>query len=255
MKKQNINIILANATLRDGNKGCTALCVTMMLLIDQIMKEAGQKYTLYLPDSFYFDSQIHEIDLNGTLITFSDCEYHRMLSRTETLKRTILNVLKRKNPKTIFEKADYILDIGQGDSFSDIYGERRFRAIDRIHQIAQEYKKTYCILPQTIGPFSDAIIAETAHSSIQNATMCMARDRQSMDYVLKNVPLQRNIKEYIDIAFFMPYRKIVHEDGYTHVGLNVSALLWNGGYTRDNQFGLKDDYQCIVHSIIDHFIE
>ena len=30
--------------------------------------------------------------------------------------------------------------------FADIYGEKRFRIIDRIHRIALRYNKTYCIL-------------------------------------------------------------------------------------------------------------
>ena len=38
------------------------------------------------------------------------------------------------------------------------------------------------------------------------------------------------------------------------MGLNVSALLWHGGYTRDNQFGLKADYQSLVRSIINYFL-
>jgi polysaccharide pyruvyl transferase WcaK-like protein len=41
---------------------------------------------------------------------------------------------------------------------------------------------------------------------------------------------------------------------FVHVGLNISALLWHGGYTRDNQFGLKGDYQKCIRSIIDYFL-
>jgi len=34
----------------------------------------------------------------------------------------------------------------------------------------------------------------------------------------------------------------------------VSGLLYAGGYTRNNMFGLKSDYKWLVQRIIDHFI-
>lgn len=55
------------------------------------------------------------------------------------------------------------------------------------------------------------------------------------------------------MAFFLPYTKQQFDKNYIHVGLNISALLWHGGYTQDNQFGLKDDYKTCVRSIIDYF--
>ena len=62
--------------------------------------------------------------------------------------------------KQIFKNANFILDIGQGDSFADIYGFHRFNIIDRVHKLARRYHKPYCILPQTIGPFKDESIKE-----------------------------------------------------------------------------------------------
>ena len=44
------------------------------------------------------------------------------------------------------------------------------------------------------------------------------------------------------------------DKNFIHVGLNISALLWHGGYTQDNQFGLKGDYQKAVRGIIDYFL-
>jgi len=39
------------------------------------------------------------------------------------------------------------------------------------------------------------------------------------------------------------------------VGLNVSGLLYHGGYTRNNMFGLRTGYKELIHQIIAHFIE
>lgn len=33
------------------------------------------------------------------------------------------------------------------------------------------------------------------------------------------------------------------------IGMNVSGLLYNGGYTRDNMFGLRADYRSLIHRI------
>lgn len=255
MKNRVVNIILANAPVKNGNRGCVALSITMMSLINEVMKNAGVKYRLFLPDSQFGDQKKHEYKINNEVISFEDCGYPKGLSFKEEVKIQLKSLLKGGNKtKQLFKKSDFILDIGQGDSFADIYGEHRFKMIDRIHVMARKFKKPYCLLPQTIGPFKDKLIAHQAHESIAKASLCMARDRQSYDYVAKNVPEQQKIAEYIDVAFFMPYEKIKQKTGYTHVGLNISSLLWNGGYTQNNQFGLKCDYKELVKEIINYFL-
>jgi polysaccharide pyruvyl transferase WcaK-like protein len=43
------------------------------------------------------------------------------------------------------------------------------------------------------------------------------------------------------------------EGGKVKVGLNVSGLLFNGGYTQSNQFGLKGDYPALIREIVGWF--
>lgn len=248
-------IILANAPINNGNRGCVALSITMMSLIDEVMRKANQEYELFLTDSQFLKQEKHVYKIKGYEIQYDTCGYPKGLSLKDDIKLTLKAIINRSNKsRKTFVSADYILDIGQGDSFADIYGECRFKMIDRVHVLARKYNKPYCILPQTIGPFENSSIAQKAHESIAKASFCMARDKQSYDYVIKNVPEQQKIAEYIDVAFFMPYEKIEQESGYTHVGLNISSLLWHGGYTRDNQFGLKCDYKKLVKEIINYFL-
>lgn len=82
----------------------------------------------------------------------------------------------------------------------------------------------------------------------------MVRDKQSLKFALNLVPSQQNIAEYIDMAFFLPYTPISLDKKWIHVGLNISALLWHGGYTKDNQFGLKENYKDMICRIIDYFL-
>lgn len=253
--QRHYDIILANAPINNGNRGCVALSITSMFIIDKILKDAGITYTFYLPDSKYNDNKRHTYKISTDIIEYFDISYPNGLSYSDNIKLLLKQILKRKSYKKAFAKADFILDIGQGDSFADIYGIRRFKEIDRIHRLASDLNKPFCILPQTIGPFNDNNIKKEADKSISKAMICMARDKQSYDYVVKNVPEQKTIEEYIDVAFFMPYETIDQDKGYVHVGLNVSALMWNGGYNNKNQFDLKDDYKGIVKTIIDYFLE
>ena len=82
----------------------------------------------------------------------------------------------------------------------------------------------------------------------------MVRDKLSLEYVNSICPEQKNTDEYIDVAFLLPYKKIEFDNKYTHVGLNISGLLWNGGYTKMNQFGLKCNYQNTLKAIIEYFL-
>ena len=252
--KETVNIILANAPINNGNRGCVALSVSSMFIIDEILSHAGVKYKLYLPDSQHSECKSHIISINGRDIEYYSIQYNKGLSLKDDAKIKVKGSLETKTYNKAFKDAGFILDIGQGDSFADIYGEMRFKLIDRIHTIARKYHKPYCLLPQTIGPFENERIREKAIKSIEKASLCMARDKQSYDYVTKNVPQQKNVCECIDVAFFLPYETISQDKNYIHVGINISALLWHGGYTRNNQFGLKCNYQSLARQLIDYFL-
>ncbi|MGN1155082.1 MAG: polysaccharide pyruvyl transferase family protein [Agathobacter sp.] len=226
-----------------------------MALIDELMSKESCDYEFYLPNSGYNDRQKHSIRFGDKTIGYYDIGYPFGTGFTDTLLSWCKMVIKHDfGSFKIFKNADYILDIGQGDSFADIYGKGRFLWIDQIHKLARLYHKPYCLLPQTIGPFENEKIREKAIKSIKKASLCMARDKQSLDYVVANVPQQKNVCECIDVAFFLPYETIKQDASYVHVGINISALLWHGGYTRNNQFGLKCEYQSLVRQLIDYFL-
>lgn len=249
-----MKIIIANATINTGNKGCAALCMTSLYLFDRILSEKNISYEFYLTDSgSRYKQQEQIVVIGGRTIKYKVLKYPYSAKWPEFLK-ILLKPRDLKESICVFRSADYILDIGQGDSFADIYGKSRFLWIDRVHQVARFFGKKYALLPQTIGPFTNATIEKKAMKSIANAAMVMVRDKMSYDYVVQKVPSQKNVHEYIDVAFFLPYKKKKFSKNYIHVGLNISALLWNGGYTENNQFGLKCDYQKTIRSIIDYFL-
>lgn len=119
--------------------------------------------------------------------------------------------------------------------------------------MGHKVNKPYCILPQTIGPFDNPQIREQAIKGIQWAKCVMVRDKQSADYVKELIPSCK-VSEVIDVAFFLPYKKKTFDPSFIHVGINVSALLWHGGYTMNNQFGLKCEYHELIREIIKYFL-
>lgn len=252
-----LNIILGNAPIINGNRGCVALSYTSIYIIDKVLSEAGIQYNLYTSDSGQVKAGNYVLNVAGKDVPYMAIRHiigFGAKGKVKTIIKRLINYKNISNTIKVYKSADYILDIGQGDSFADIYGKDRFNGINLIHREAMELHKPYCLLPQTIGPFKDDAIRTEAVKAITNADIVMARDKQSYDYMKEIAPSQKNLKEYIDVAFFLPYTKQQFDKNYIHVGLNISALLWHGGYTQDNQFGLKDDYKTCVRSIIDYFL-
>jgi len=247
------NIILSNATEYNGNLGCVALCYSVLFLIDELFSENGESYHLYLTDSNTRQRE-NEVSILGRTIRYKTVTNPMPVSLKEVIKK-ILFLPETLRGMNVFRKADNIMDIGQGDSFSDIYGMVRFNKIDFIHQTARKFGKPYCLLPQTIGPFKSKEASRLASESLRKAAVVMARDARSCQYVRESVKEQKRVDEYIDVAFLLPYQKQAFDKGFLHVGLNVSALLWNGGYTGNNQFSLKDDYQKVVREIVAFFLK
>ena len=248
-----MNIILANAPVKNGNRGCVALSLSSMYIIDKILNNRDIPHTFYLPQSGYDKKEEHVIKAGKVTL-----KYMSLMDITPlSIKQQIKNIVKYKEyqaTKKVYKEADFILDIGQGDSFADIYGKSRFDWIFSQYRLGMKFKKTYCILPQTIGPFEGPAIRKQACKGINYAKCVMTRDKQSYDFVKELLP-EKVVSEIIDVAFFMPYKKKVFDSDSIHVGLNVSALLWHGGYTQDNQFGLKVDYPSLIRSIIDYFLK
>jgi len=117
---------------------------------------------------------------------------------------------------------------------------------------ARRLHKKYILLPQTLGPFSCEEARKKAARSMAEADLVFARDRMSFDCARESVP-DKAIEQTIDTAFFLPYAKKSFGGDKTRVGVNVSGLLWHGGYTEDNQFGLKADYKNTMFALLDRF--
>lgn len=150
---------------------------------------------------------------------------------------------------------DVVLDIGEGDSFTDIYGLKRFLflALSKIVVILKG--KPLVLSPQTIGPFEHSYTRWVASWIMRRCEHIYARDALSSDY-LKSCRVTKNVGEAIDVAFRLEFDKTQRpEDEVIRIGLNVSGLLFSGGYSGNNQFGLTLDYPALTRALLSEWTE
>lgn len=168
--------------------------------------------------------------------------------------------------RTLYE-TDLAVDITGGDSFSDIYGMRRFVLGFLRKWLVLFYGKRFIMLPQTYGPFRRPSARFMAKRILRGAETIYSRDREGLERVreLLNGQGDDRVRFAPDVAFLLDARApsdlgiLPHADLWVHgsvvVGLNISGLLYHGGYTQDNMFGLRADYRRLVREIADLLLD
>lgn len=78
---------------------------------------------------------------------------------------------------------DVVIDITQGDSFSDIYGEERFFRLSNIKYVAEILQIPFILGPQTYGPFMKQKVEKFARKIINKANLVVSRDVKSAMYL------------------------------------------------------------------------
>lgn len=155
--------------------------------------------------------------------------------------------------RSALNKCDLVLDIGEGDSFSDIYGWKRLLYMLMTKFVASRGNRPLVLSPQTIGPFRGRVAAWAADRAMKRASLIVTRDGQSSAYV-KSRNVRTTLLEATDVAFALPFQARRASGGAPSVGLNVSGLLWNGGYNGGNQFGLRADYRQTTLALLDGLV-
>lgn len=161
--------------------------------------------------------------------------------------------------------SDTIGSIAGGDSFSDIYGLRRYIYVVLPQLLVLILRRPLILLPQTLGPFRSKIAKYITKFVIRKAEAVYARDRESMRIGLSfSEGDPEKIRLCCDMAFILDPQgpsgpksdQIEALKGCRPlVGLNVSGLLCMGGYSRNNMFGLKVDYRALIRDIINYFTQ
>ncbi len=164
---------------------------------------------------------------------------------------------------------DLVADITGGDSFSDIYGTRRFVQGALLKYLWLLFGIRFYFLPQTYGPFNRRWVRCAARYLLKKADRVYSRDRQGYTVIEALFPKKREVLEKVkivpDVAFVLdvsPVRDSLTDLLERHqrernviIGLNINGLLYSGGYTRNNMFSLAVDYPEMVRQIISEFLK
>jgi polysaccharide pyruvyl transferase WcaK-like protein len=199
----------------------------------------------------------------------------------------LLSILLRLVPSGLREKvvagnrclrelheADLAASMAGGDSFSDIYGLFRFFYVALPQILVLCFGKPLILLPQTLGPFKRTMARLVSRFIVRGAERVYSRDMAGIQEVgpwLRPDVRPTRLRFCYDVGFVLdPIRPAAvdvtgfdfssaaagaNRQGPPLVGLNVSGLLAIGGFTRNNMFGLKVDYDRLTHGLIDFLIE
>lgn len=179
--------------------------------------------------------------------------------------RFIRKIISRHTPWiAALEEATIVGDIRGGDSFSDIYGIWRFLNGFLMAWSVLLVKGSMVQFPQTFGPYQSPLARILARFILRRSSVVIARDEKSQHVAQKLIGSRRQVWLSPDVAFALeairPERIEVNPplDGSIQsevIGMNVSGLMYNGGYTRDNMFSLKLNYKSMVPVLITALLE
>lgn len=253
-KKQKIKLGILWADPYCDNLGVSALAYSTIILFEEISSKTDIEFEYTLWGSRYCRRDIIDVGSEGCKIPIRAVRPFFGGDFIDLVKRCLQKPIRLGSLLFMFDffRFNLLADIGAGDSYSDIYGITRFRSINFTKWWAYKLHKKYILLPQTLGPFTSEEAQIKSKDSMNKADLIFARDKMSYDCAQKMLP-NKIVEQTIDVAFFLPYTRMSFDNNKIKVGVNVSGLLWHGGYTRNNQFSLKSDYQQTMYSVLDYF--
>ena len=266
-------IVVLGASFGTGNLGVSALAWSTLKLIRTKWPDAGvalvgvgrepsvtsvrltvQPESLITCPVRYSPNILARNHILGLLLWAVLCRLLPMLRQRLARKESTLGMLLR---------SDLFCDITGGDSFSDIYGLKRLLRGFLLKTVCQLTGKPFVLLPQTYGPFASRISRVLARQVLRNAAVIYSRDSDGVQVVRELISAAAPVCLCPDVAFVLdPVRpdtaqvcqlEVLRAAGTQVLGLNISGLLYHGGYSRDNMFGLACDYPALIADILKMF--
>ncbi len=158
------------------------------------------------------------------------------------------------------DEADTIAAVSGGDSFSDIYGLRRFSYVLLPQVLILWMGRPLVLLPQTYGPYRGRLARLLAGYVLRRAAVVYSRDQAGLEVVQSLAPARKGAVRFaFDLGFALkpqtpaPARVEFVERLKASgplIGLNVSGLLYAGGYTGRNMFNLKSNYPDLLQKLV-----
>ncbi|RMH72072.1 MAG: hypothetical protein D6683_14150 [Actinomyces sp.] len=259
MVRERSGVVVAGASDDTGNLGVTALNRSILAALHHHRPDL--EITVF---DFGQGERVDTCRVGDTEVAVRRCAHRpgRRYWRSDNLStaRALARVGPRVGPAASLARARACLDIGGGDSFTDLYGPQRFAFIAALRRLALGVGTPLVLLPQTYGPFRSPRRRAEASRIVRAATQCWARDRRSFEALTDLVgdafdPARHRLG--VDVAFALPPRRPADavlealgawsEPGT--VGLNVSGLVYNDPRARE-RYGHRLDYRVVVDELV-----
>ncbi len=155
--------------------------------------------------------------------------------------------------------------VSGGDSFSDIYGLVRFLYVALPQVLVLLLDRQLVLLPQTYGPYKGWVARLMARWILRRARAVVSRDSQGVETVRQVAGSDGpGVQEAPDLGFCMSPEPLepavltriggLRNDGPI-VGINISSLLYMGGYTGTNMFHLLEPFPKLVSALVNHIVQ
>lgn len=155
-----------------------------------------------------------------------------------------------------------VLDVSGGDSFTDLYGPKRFQTMVLTKRLALDLGKPLILLPQTLGPFRDPRNQEIAFELLRRATGVFVRDARSFATLRRALGARFDPARHCkgpDMAVLLPKQAprglprqirewLSTERTCPVAGLNISGLLYLDRDASAAGISLADDHRAQIHA-------
>lgn len=254
-----ITIGILGCSAFNPNLGCAALHYSLLALLEEIGKEREYifKYIIfdYEIDCGRASNIIRELGIESERCVYIQAPKEFPFWTAKGIVKKILFVKNNVDAYRWIKRCDLVVDLSQGDSFSDIYGKQRFFEWSAIKEKIEKYKIPLILGPQTYGPYYDNKARDYAIRIINGADLVISRDDDSKEYV--NRYTDKEIIAGTDLAFRLPY--ISKKKQYSEkilIGINPSGLL---GKKRNDGSDLKDklmvDYDKYISDLVKYLVK
>lgn len=256
-------ITLLNAAPDTGNQGVSALC--MSALAGLAARQAGP---LAVADH---GRGVRQADMGFATVSRVGLTHHRRFWRSESL--SAVRALARiggghSATARLIAGSRAILDVSGGDSFTDLYGPRRFRAMVLTKRLALDNGLPLILLPQTLGPFQNPAHRAEAVEILAAARAVWVRDAASFAFLQDALGRRFDPDRHrlgIDMAVALPLQQptqlparirgwLSPMRGHPVAGLNVSGLLMQNAAGARVTFGLAarhdDQITAAAHALL-----
>jgi polysaccharide pyruvyl transferase WcaK-like protein len=269
------SIVLLGANFETGNMGVNALAVSAIRCVLDRYPDANISLLEYAKHA---STRMLRVNGRPVEISLVNMRFSKRFYLTNNIAMLLIfalaarlipsvrwreRFLMRNKCLSAVLEADFIGSIAGGDSFSDIYGLRRVLYVTLPQVLVVLLNRRLLLLPQTIGPFKSTLVRSLARFVMRRAEHIYCREREGVSEVRRLLGACAAVKKCTfcyDMAFVLEPRAPSQlqiaglgeglDEKNEVVGLNVSGLLYIGGYNRNNMFGLRADYRELIERVI-----